>query len=132
MNMIGAWAIPWPKEAKCVICGEYVTVRDKAEQEWCALGWGPFPYTNLCERAADSYWTDGAYDDTSCSLVGGSEFSEPTLVIERLDAHRLTLDYNGGRSDGKSMSEQWLLEGEYWKSEDPQKEGVWVTRLDKI
>lgn len=63
---------------------------------------------------------------------GGSKTLSPCVYLERLDAHRLTLDYNGGRSDGVASSEQWLLEGEYWKTEYPQKGSVLVKRLDKV
>ena len=74
------------------------------------------------------------YVDPGSTIVelGGSESMSPRVTLERLDAHKLTLDYGDGWTDGgKRSSVQWLFEGDKWKCVTPKKDNIPVVRLDK-
>lgn len=127
----GSTVVSWPARDTCLICGESVKVEYSGEEEWCALGLGPLNADSCKENPAASYWQYASdWIDEDCASVEASDYDTATLVLERLDAHRLTLDYNGGHVDAEKDSEQWLFEGEYWDIETPQKDTVWVKRLD--
>lgn len=81
----------------------------------------------------------GAYGESCFSteygseiVFGGSAYRGPTILIERTNAHRLTLDYNGGLCDCKPSDEQWLFEGEEGILYQCKKGDVYVKRVDKI
>ncbi len=129
MSTASSVAVEVPTYGYCLTCGREHKVVG-INYVYCAVGCSPTNRAEIWDSEVESWILDEWGNDHSSVWAGGSMYSEPTSVIKRLDAHRLTLDYNGGLCDCKPSDEQWLFEGEEGILYQCKKGDVYVKRVD--